>query len=62
LGDAGIPAFIRGFYVLVEGRYRIENVRDRSKIRSEVLKNLTKAMQEADIPLASPRVRIQQAG
>jgi len=37
--------------VLLEGRYRIENVRDRSKIRSEVLKNLTKAMQQADIPL-----------
>ena len=45
-----------------EGRYRIEDVRNRTKIRSEVLKNLTKAMQDSKIPLASPRVRIEQAG
>lgn len=48
--------------VLLEGRYRIENVRDRSKIRSEVLKNVVAAMQEEEISLASPRVRVEQAG
>jgi small-conductance mechanosensitive channel len=45
--------------VLMEGRYRIEDVRHRTKIRSGVLKNLTKAFQREGIPLASPRVRVQ---
>lgn len=46
--------------ILLEGRYRIEDVRHRTKIRSEVLRNLTKALKAAGIPLASPRVRIEQ--
>ena len=45
--------------VLIEGRYRIANVRDRSRIRSGVLKNITKECQAADVPLASPRVRVE---
>ena len=45
--------------ILLEGRYRIQNVRDRSQIRSRVLKSITKACQEANIALASPRVRIE---
>ena len=45
--------------ILMEGRYRIANVRDRTKIRSVVLTNITKALQEAGIPLASPRVRVE---
>ena len=46
--------------VLMEGRYRIANVRDRTKIRSAVLKNIAKALRAEGIPLASPRVRIEQ--
>lgn len=49
-----------GAGILLEGRYRIEDVRNRTKIRSEVLKNISKALRAADIPLASPRVRIEQ--
>ena len=45
--------------ILLEGRYRIQDVRDRSRIRSGVLKSITKACQEADIALASPRVRVE---
>ena len=43
--------------ILLEGRYRINDVRQRSKIRSVVLKNITKACQRNEIALASPRVR-----
>lgn len=42
-----------------EGRYRINDVRHRSKIRSVVLKNITKASQREEIALASPRVRVE---
>ena len=45
--------------ILIEGRYRIQDVRDRSRIRSGVLKNITNACQAADISLASPRVRVE---
>jgi small-conductance mechanosensitive channel len=45
--------------ILLEGRYRIEDVRNRSKIRSTVLKNITKACQQNEIALASPRVRVE---
>ena len=45
--------------ILMEGRYRIANVRDRTKIRSVVLTNITKALQENGISLASPRVRVE---
>lgn len=45
--------------VLFEGRYKILNVRDRSRIRSRVLMNIATACQEADVPLASPRVRVE---
>jgi small-conductance mechanosensitive channel len=49
-----------GSGILMEGRYRIENVRNRTKIRSEVLKNISKQLKAEGIPLASPRVRIEQ--
>ncbi|MEO1835626.1 MAG: hypothetical protein ABGZ49_09055 [Akkermansiaceae bacterium] len=49
-----------GSGILMEGRYRIENVRNRTKIRSEVLKNISKQLKADGIPLASPRVRIEQ--
>lgn len=45
--------------ILLEGRYRIQDVRDRSRIRSGVLKNITNACQSAGIALASPRIRIE---
>ena len=45
--------------ILLEGRYRINDVRQRSKIRSVVLKNITKACQRNEIALASPRVRVE---
>ncbi len=49
-----------GSGVLMEGRYRIEDVRNRTKVRSEVLKNLSRALKADGIPLASPRLRIEQ--
>ena len=45
--------------ILLEGRYRIDDVRRRSKIRSVVLTSITKACQAEDIALASPRVRVE---
>ncbi|MFP6896846.1 MAG: mechanosensitive ion channel family protein [Roseibacillus sp.] len=49
-----------GSGILMEGRYRIADVRNRTKIRSEVLKNISKELKAAGISLASPRVRIEQ--
>lgn len=57
LWDEGGGHMLSG--ILLEGRYRINDVRMRSKIRSVVLKNITKACQQNDIALASPRVRIE---
>lgn len=37
--------------VLMEARYRIEDVRERTRIRSRVLENILKALQEASIPM-----------
>ncbi|MDB4544487.1 mechanosensitive ion channel family protein [Akkermansiaceae bacterium] len=45
--------------ILLEGRYRIAEVRDRSKIRSVVLANIAKKCQDENIALASPRVRVE---
>ena len=46
--------------VLVEGRYRIEEVRQRTVVRSEVLETLLGALQKNGIPMASQPVRITQ--
>ena len=46
--------------ILLEGRYRIADVRHRTKIRSLVLKSIAQAFQREGIPLASPRIRVQQ--
>jgi small-conductance mechanosensitive channel len=46
--------------VLVEGRYRIEDVRKRTVVRSEVLEKLLKALQQNSIPMASQPVQITQ--
>lgn len=44
--------------VLMEGRYRIEDVRDRTRIRSAVLKNVLADLWEAGVPLAAPEVMV----
>jgi len=49
-----------GSGILMEGRYHIEDVRNRTKIRSEVLKSIKRDLAAAGISLASPRVRIEQ--
>ncbi|MBC8870854.1 MAG: mechanosensitive ion channel family protein [Planctomycetes bacterium] len=46
--------------VLVEGRYRIEDVRKRTVVRSEVLERLLKALQQNGIPMASQPVQVTQ--
>jgi len=46
--------------VLVEGRYRIEDVRKRTVVRSEVLERLLSALQQNGIPMASQPVQITQ--
>jgi small-conductance mechanosensitive channel len=42
--------------VLMEGRYRIADVRARTRIRSTVLKNLLADLRAAEIPYPAPRV------
>ncbi len=49
-----------GSGILMEGRYYIEDVRNRTRIRSEVLKSINRDLAAAGIALASPRVRIEQ--
>ncbi|BDS06707.1 hypothetical protein NT6N_17470 [Oceaniferula spumae] len=44
--------------ILVEGRYRIPDIRERTRIRSKVLKNILRRFKEADIKLASPTIRL----
>jgi len=44
--------------VLVEARYRIDEVRNRTAIRSEVLQNILAVLKSNDIPLATPRVHV----
>lgn len=45
--------------VLLEARYRIEDVRNRTKIRSKVLKKVLHKLRENQVPLAAPRVQIE---
>lgn len=47
--------------ILMEGRYRITDVRDRTRIRSAVLKNLIHDLRAEEIPLAVPQVRLEAA-
>jgi small-conductance mechanosensitive channel len=44
--------------VLLEGRYRIEDVRDRTRIRSRVLVNILEDLREASIPLPAAAVQV----
>jgi small-conductance mechanosensitive channel len=48
--------------VLVEGRYRIEDVRKRTAIRSEVLERLLEGLQKNGVPMAAQPVQISGAG
>ncbi len=45
--------------VLIEGRYRVEEVRNRTVIRSRVLEKILKILQENKIPLASQSFEIK---
>ncbi len=45
--------------VLMEARYKIDNVRKRTAIRSIVLQNILKALRDNNIPLAAPTVKVQ---
>ena len=44
--------------VLVEGRYRIEDVRNRTAIRSQVLQKLLEGLQKSGVPMAAQPVQI----
>lgn len=45
--------------ILVEGRYRIEEVRKRTIIRSEVLQKVIEELLANNIPVATPKVRFE---
>lgn len=44
--------------ILVEGRYRIPDIRERTRIRSQVLKNILRDFKAADIKLAAPTIKV----
>ncbi len=46
--------------VLVEGRYRIVDVRDRTKIRSRVLEAILREFRQENVSLAAPKVVVVQ--
>ena len=46
--------------VLVEGRYRIADVRDRTKIRSRVLEAILREFRQESVSLAAPKVVVVQ--
>ncbi len=46
--------------VLVEGRYRIADVRDRTKIRSRVLETILREFRQESVSLAAPKVVVVQ--
>ena len=45
--------------ILVEGRYRIPDIRERTRIRSQVLKNILADFKQEGIQLASPSVKVK---
>jgi len=44
--------------ILVEGRYRIPDIRTRTRVRSEVLKNILTDFKQAGISLAAPTIKV----
>ena len=47
--------------ILLEGRYRIENIRKRTAIRSQVLEKIVAELQQHKVPLATHPVQISYA-
>ncbi len=45
--------------VLIEGRYRVADVRERTRVRSRVLRAVLVTLREAGVPLPSPRIRVE---
>jgi small-conductance mechanosensitive channel len=45
--------------ILVEARYRIEDVRKRTTIRSEVLQKVLEKLRDHNIPVATPKMRLE---
>jgi len=45
--------------ILVEARYRVEDVRKRTIIRSEVLQKVLEKLREHNIPVATPKMRLE---
>lgn len=45
--------------ILVEARYRIEDVRKRTIIRSEVLQKVLEKLRDHNIPVATPKMRLE---
>lgn len=48
--------------VLLEVRYRIDDVRERTRIRSRALEAILAGLRERGVPLAAPRVRVDDPG
>ncbi|MCD6388624.1 MAG: mechanosensitive ion channel family protein [Desulfobulbaceae bacterium] len=46
--------------ILVEARYRIEDVRKRTTIRSEVLQKILEELRAHNIPIATPKMRLER--
>ena len=46
--------------ILMEGRYKISDVRDRTRVRSAVFESLMRGLREADIHLAVPVVDLRR--
>ncbi len=46
--------------ILVEARYRIEDVRKRTIIRSEVLQKVLEKLKAHNIPIATPKMRLER--
>lgn len=45
--------------ILIEARYRIEDVRKRTIIRSEVLQKVLEKLRDHNIPVATPKMRLE---
>ncbi len=48
--------------VLLEARYQIDDVRKRTRIRSEVLARILHTLRQHNIPLSAPRLRVEKSG
>ncbi len=46
--------------ILVEARYRLSDVRKRTVVRSEVLEAILNNLRDQNIPIATPKIRLEQ--